>query len=276
TSVSSPARYDVSVKRGIAWLIAQQNDDGQIGPAEQGNVLIHAMATLALVEEFGLTRADHLKTPLRKACRWLCAVHALDNSGGFPWKVGGKAGMTTTVWAYMALTTARNVRVPPIDLPQQRVDELLEWFERSTRGQRIADFKGELLARTDVLPQSAVGAMSLFAVENGYELRGRKALRVISKNEPDLGQDTEDDRCDSRYLFFASMSQALGNQRNGTADEDWQDAFTETVLNSRVKEGAKEGSYEPRADYDGLYGRVLSTAFAALSIENPYRINLLK
>ncbi|MHC4840630.1 MAG: prenyltransferase/squalene oxidase repeat-containing protein [Planctomycetota bacterium] len=276
TSLASPARYDVSVRRGIKWLIAQQQDDGQIGPSSQGNVLIHSMATLALVEEFGLTRAEHLKTPLRKACRWLCAVRAVDNSGGFPWKVGGKAGMTTTVWAYMALTTARNVRVPPIDLPQQRVDELLEWYERHTRGNKITEFEGELLARTDVLPQSAAGAMSLFAVENGYELRGKKALRVISKNKPDVSQDTEDDRCDFRYLFFASMSQALGNQRGSRADEKWQEAFTDTVLESRIEEGGHEGSYLPRADYDSVYGRVLSTAYAALSIENPYRISLFK
>lgn len=276
TSLYSSANYDSTVRKGIDWLILQQNIDGQVGPGKQGNVLIHAMATLALVEEYGLTRDYRLKDPLRKACRWLSAVHAVDNSGGFPLKIGQKASMTTTVWAYMALATARNVRVPPIDLPQKRVDELLEWYERSTRGNKIMEFKGELLARTDVLPQSAVGAMSLFAQGDGYELRGKKALRVINRNKPDVSQDTKDDRCDFRYLFFSSMSQALGSQRGNYVSSEWNKAFVETVLSSRVQDGDHAGSYQPMADYDSVYGRVLSTAFAALSIENPYRITLFK
>ncbi|MCF6229112.1 MAG: hypothetical protein L3J82_10745, partial [Planctomycetes bacterium] len=276
TSESSPARYDFSVRRGIDWLITQQNEGGQIGPAAQGNVLIHAMATLALVEDFGLTRNHRLRAPLRKACRWLSNVHAVDNSGGFPWKIGQGAGMVTTVWAYMALTTARNVKVPPIDLPQKRIDELLEWYERCTRKGKVQKFEAVLLARTDVLPQSAVGALSLFAHENGYELRGKKALRVINSNKPDISQDTKDDRCDFRYLFFASMSQALGSQRGNSVNVEWNKAFTKTVLDSRIKEGKEDGSYQPIAEYDSIYGKVLSTAYAALSIENPYRISLLK
>lgn len=277
SSARSPVGYDSVVREAVAWLVSQQNEDGLIGPPLLGNVQAHAIATLALAEEFGMTRDWRLREPLRKACRWLCAVKAAD-SDGFPYKIDpdtgpGPASLTTSVWAYMALATARTVRVPPIDLPQQRLDGFIRWYSKATgieQREPLTD-QPELLASTDLLPSAAAGALSLFAIETDFEQRHATFLARISRDLPDLQAGTGDDRADMRYLFFGSLAKALHTQRGGTSAGQWQRAFAETLLYNQQH----DGSFDLGSNYARLYGRVFTTALAALSIENAYRVNLL-
>lgn len=276
-SEDSPLGYDEGVRDGIRWLISHQNESGRIGPADFENVLVHAMATLVLAEEFGMTRAHWIREPLRKASRWLSGVRAKD-SEGFPFDVGEEASLTTSVWAYMALATARHVRVPPVDLPPQRIEEFLSWFNERTRGTRPIVDTPPVIAHTELLPKAASSALSLFAVEAGWHDHGPALLRQINDEMPNLRagmvpheQRKKNDLSDVRYLFFGSLAQALNLQRNGEKSSEWHARFTDTVLNSQDD----DGSYESSSDYNDLYGRVLSTALVSLSIENAYRVSIL-
>lgn len=274
-SARSPVGYDSVVRGGMDWLLKQQNADGLIGPPLIGNVQAHAMATLALAEEFGMTRDWRLREPLRKACRWLCSVKAA-GSDGFPYKVGQgpeSASLTTSVWAYMALATARMVRVPPMDLPQQRLDDFIRWYSKATGIEQRAPLtdQPELLTRSDLLPSAAAGALSLFAVETDFEQRHATFMARIRHELPDLQAGRGQDRADMRYLFFGSLATALDAQRGATPEGNWQRAFAETLLRNQQRNGA----FMPASSYEEIYGQVFSTAMAALSIENAYRVNLL-
>jgi hypothetical protein len=271
TSTDSPTGYDSSVRRGIEWLLSIQRENGQFGPPELGNVMVHAMATLALAEEFGLTRANHLREPLRRACRWLCSIEASD-SAGFPFLVGREASLTTSVWAYMALATARHVRVPPIDLPEQRIRAFMEWFERTATTTTSSLHEDDrLLVRSDLLLNAAAGALNLFASEERAQA-GAAFMRRISREHPDLAPGQNADNNDVRYLFFGSLAQALNVQRGGQGATDWNAAFTRTILEHQHP----QGYFEPSSDYGSLYGRVYSAAMVALSIENAYRVNTIQ
>ncbi|MCA8916025.1 MAG: hypothetical protein KDB90_11480 [Planctomycetes bacterium] len=284
SSEKSPLGYDYTVNRGISWILKQQRDSGQIGPPAKGNVLVHAMATLALAEDFGMTRAPRLREPLRNACRWLCSVHATvkidekttEESGGFPFLLGKEASMSTTVWGYMALATARNVKVPPIDLPQQRIDELMEWYKAQTRGTvALADTP---VLGNELLANSAAAGMSLFATETDFENRASTYLSKINRELPNLTPpaspndiDSSRDNGDMRYLFFGSLSQALNDQRNGRKSKEWYGAFAKTLLANQKT----DGSWTASSQYFVLYGDVYSAAMAGLSIENAYRVSIL-
>lgn len=267
SSEESPVGYNWNVKRGIDWLIRQQNADGQIGPKGYDNVLIHAMATLALAEDFGLTRSPRLREPLRQACRWLCAVKA-DGSDGFPFKANGKASLTTSVWAYMALATARNVKVPPIDLPAQRINAFEDWYASVTGATMVLDDQRDLFV-DKLVPMSAAAALSLFAPQADHAQRADSLVRQVSRVNPDLKGKGE--VADMRYLFFGSLAIALKQQGGSRIAGEWQNRFAETLLQNQLANGA----YEPSGDYARLYGRVYDSALAALSIENAYRINLM-
>lgn len=277
SSVDSPLDYDWNVRRGIDWILEQQHESGQIGPVARGNVLVHAMATLALAEDFGMTRSHKLREPLRKACRWLCDVQAKD-SDGFPFLIGQDASMTVSVWAYMALATARNVRVPPIDLPRKRIDAFLAWY--SKQGKRTSEMTDvrPVLAQSDLLPVAGAAALNLFAEEAairaGEEFEGarRTYVREVNRAFPDLNSGTGVDNGDMRYLFFGSLTQALTLQREGRNSNEWYRRFTTTLLENQQGDGA----YKPGSEYGSLYGDAYAAAMAALSIENAYRVSILK
>ncbi len=276
SSTTSPMQYDVSVRRGLAWLLKSQRANGQFGPEAKGSVLVHAMATLALAEEFGLTRDARLREPLRAACRWLCAVQSVGPdgkaNGGFPFLIGQRASLMTSVWAYMALATARHVRVPPIDLPQQRLDAFLTWYDRETRGALLTD-EAALLVQSDLLPSAAAGALSLFAVDAGFDNLGPNFAQRVGRELPTLDPKASrrSDNSDVRYHFFGSLTCALNAQRGGAKAAEWQSTFAATVL----KHQNQQGWFEATSDYGSLYGRVLGTAMTALAIENAYRVSIL-
>jgi hypothetical protein len=271
--------YSLAVERGIAWILEQQakNADGQIGPESTGNVLVHAMGTLALAEEFGLTRRNDLREPLRKACRWLCAVKASD-SAGFPFLLDEPASMSTSVWAYMALATARNVQVPPIDLPKERIEEFMDWYKDQTRETLALSDVGPVLG-TELLADSAAAAMAQFSVlEVGDDLaeRTHQYTAKISRQPPNMTPpgpgDKPRDNGDVRYLFFGSIAQAINLQRKGTKSNEWNNAFVDTLLKNQKADGA----WASTGSYNNLYGDVFAVAMAGLSIENAYRVSIMK
>jgi hypothetical protein len=283
SSEYSPIGYAGNVDRGIKWLLEMQREDGQIGPLHLANVQIHAMATLALAEEYGLTRAHRLRTPLKLACRWLCNVQAQsvldweESSDGFPFKADelGRASLTTSVWAYMALATARHVKVPPIDLPQERIDAFMRWFETAPRHVDLLKDQPEILARGNLLPTAAGASLCLFAQEEGsdarFDSRQKEYLKRVVGESPDLKQGSSKDNGDARYLFFGSLAMALHQQKGGERAAAWNKDLAETLIATQMP----NGGFKPADEYGQIYGNVYATAFAALSIENAYRVNLL-
>jgi anti-sigma factor RsiW len=265
SSLRSPVGYDRNVQQAVGWLLDQQHENGLIGPARLANVQAHAMATLALAEEFGMTRAPELRDPLRRAALWLCDV---DQDGAFPFKLSDESSLTTGVWAYMALSTAETSGVPSSLLRQRRA-RFIDWYAGMTSFRRTGPLTdhSELLAGT-LLPTSASAALSLFATDSELTTRSRAYLDEINRGKPDL-TEKRTDRADMRYLFFGSLAMALDQRRGGTAHGPWQSELADTLIRNQQD----DGSYTPASDYGALYGRVYATAMAALSIENAYRIN---
>lgn len=274
SSARSELGYDGNVKKAIAWLLKQQQPNGKIGPAEYEIVYCHSIALLALVEEYALTGRNDLRAPIRKACRWLVESRADDNSGAFPYGRGQKPSLMTSVWAYMALDTARAVNVPDIDAPRARMDEVLRWFDGISNLEPLSDTLESVQAPEYLVPTAAAFALTFFPRENDYELR-RKSYQT-GLEYPDLRKDNKRANGDMRYLFFGSLGFALQNPLDGYQN-NWEQSYTTALTKNQLKDGINAGSYElGKGYYANLYGYVYQAAFAALSIENAYRVSLLK
>jgi hypothetical protein len=184
--------------------------------------------------------------------------------------------MSTSVWAYMALATARNVQVPPIDLPQKRIEEFLDWYEDQADGSTT--LKDEIVLGHELLANSAAAAMSQFVLEDEYlrDYTGKRdaLLPKINREAPNLNPpgNMDRDNGDMRYLFFGSMAQALDIQRTGRKANEWSAAFTRTLLQNQKP----DGTWASTSSYGSLYGDVYAVAMAGLSIENAYRVSILK
>lgn len=276
SSRRSELAFDGNVKNAIAWLLNQQQADGQIGPADYPIVLCHAIALLALVEEYALTGREDLRQPIRRACRWLSDSRATGEPGAFPYGRNQGPSLMTSVWAYMALSTAQAVHVPDIDAPKERLEELLRWFDRET-GKDILLEQADSAIKGDLLPSAAALALTYLPREGTYDIRRGQFAARLERDRPDLtprsGRD--DSACDMRYLFFGSLGQALASPRDGKLNA-WEQGFANTLVKHQIKDGPKAGSFELTGYYAGLYGHAYSAAMAALAIENAYRVALLQ
>lgn len=266
--------YNLNVRRGIDWLLRQQLPDGRIGPQGEPIVLAHAMATLALAEEFSMTRDWRVGTPLRNACRWLSSITAHDGSSGFPYRAGRNASLMTSVWAHMALATAIRAGVPQSDAPPERLEALMAWFGSQTRYDTpLTDAASEVLAQSELLPTSGAAALACLQEEPELKPRLESWLARMGKEPPTLETRAGDAR-DVRYMFLGSL--ALANHASDAAGEKWKAAMAATILSRQVKgeRDANEGAFESTSTYADIYGRAFSTAFTALSIENAWRVRV--
>jgi hypothetical protein len=230
------------------------------------------MATLALAEEFALTRDWRTGAALRNACRWLSGVRPVDESGGFPYRAGQPPSLMTSVWAHMALATATRAGVPEADASPQRIESLMGWFLTETRYDTpLTDAASEVAAKSELLPTAGAAALACLQDEPEGRQRLQEWLAHIGRTPPNVDA-RHGDASDMRYLFLGSL--AFANHAEGAAAARWQAAMSATLLSRQVKEGRHAGAFEPTSDYADIYGHVFSTAFAALSIENAWRVRV--
>lgn len=271
--------YDLHVRRAVGYLLKRQGEDGQIGPAGTPVVLSHAMALLVLLEDYALSGDRKLKRPIRKAARWLCETRAVAEDGStnaaFPYLRGQGPSLMTGVWAHMALATAARLNIPEADLPPERLDAFLDWFEAETRSGDVLKDQWEAL-NGDLVPSAAAASLTGFAEGRGFEMRKRRFFGRMNRELPDLEPTAQtleyNAPGDMRYLFFGSLARALSGE--GSADDAWRRAFARTLIERQTAEGAGKGSFAVSDYYAGLGGKVLGAAFAALSIENAWRVTL--
>lgn len=276
SSAVSELDYQRHVGKAIDWLLKQQNEDGQIGPAQRGIVYCHAIALMALIEDFALTGRYDLRAPIRKACRWLVESRPNDGSGAFPYGRGGGASLMTSVWGYMALETARVVKVPDVDAPKARMDELLTWFDNITNKEPLLDTNEAMQGPEELIPTAAAYSLTFFPREGTYEMRRSSYQSKLFEELPDVRKDNSRANGDMRYLFFGSLAHAQQNPLDGKLN-GWEQAFANTLIKNQIRTGHNTGSFElGKGYYAGLYGHVYQAAFAALAIENAYRVSLLK
>jgi hypothetical protein len=115
TEKSRPwSRYRGLMRRGLDFLLAAQADDGWIGGDDP--TINHAMATHALIEAYEWTgdvqvKAAAIRAVDALAARQLRQPDAPEERGGWPAdSAGATADTPTTLWAAMAMKSARNAR----------------------------------------------------------------------------------------------------------------------------------------------------------------------
>jgi hypothetical protein len=125
------------VREGLRWLRERQKENGSFTPA-RAFMYNEALATMALAEAYGLSRAQALRRPAQDAVDFLVAAQKIDESGSLSgWRYGSRAELesereeravddgsyfqelmdsdiSVTCWVVMALKSARaaGLRVP--------------------------------------------------------------------------------------------------------------------------------------------------------------------
>ena len=280
------------VARGLRSLKNVQDAEGCFGArASSHYVYDHAIASLAMVEAYGMTYASTLKGPAQKGLEFL----ALARNPYGAWRYGIKPGdndTSVTGWTMMALKSARLVnasdaargRSPSFAIDEDAFDGIRSWIDRMTdpdSGRVGYQQRGSGPARTpervDAFPaersesMTAVGVLArVFLGENPATSKPiASGVRLCRARLPTW--NTSDGSLDMYYWYYATLAMF---QVGGDAWHAWDGAMKSAMVDTQRTDGdyaAYKGSWDPLDVWGADGGRVYSTAVLALCLEVYYR-----
>lgn len=267
-----------AVRRGVDWLLAQQQESGLIGePLGHSFLYGHAIGLMALSEAATLSggvAGEALAEPVQRAVAF--AERARNPYGAWRYDVPPVGDNDTSVTGWMALALAAAVDAGAA-VEQGCFDGTLGWLREVTDKQtgrvgyteagssssRIPGVNDEY----PVDPTETLTAESIFvrAVMGGLAegdelLEKQKGLLLRKLPEHDLEGRTTD----PYYWYFGSLA---AFQCGGELWRAWQPAL-EKALSAAQSE---DGSFPPEGPWDSIGGRVQSTSLGAMSLAVQYR-----
>ncbi|MGQ9574023.1 MAG: hypothetical protein ACUVUC_01770 [Thermoguttaceae bacterium] len=274
-------RYEATVRRGIDWLVQNQQPDGCLSrPATDQNRFTrsygHAIGTIVLCEAYGMTGDPILREPAERAVQFIC--RSQDPAAG-GWRYEPQVGSDTSVsgWKLMALKSAQ---MAGLEVPEGVLGRVSDWLDaaQSADGSRYAynpfapDTDLEREGRRPNLPMTAEGL--LMRIYLGWD-RNNPALNAgaayLLENLPDEGPPQNRLR-DVYYWYYATQ---VMFQLQGAPWKAWFGRLCPLLEKSQVARGPLAGSWDPQEPVRDRWahagGRLYVTALSLLMLEVPYR-----
>ncbi len=118
------------VSAGMQYLLDKVSAEGHIGNRQNGQYMYgHGIATIALAEIYGQTRAAGMRPRLEKAVKLIIACQ--NKEGGWRYRpVAQDADISVTVLQVVALRSAKNAG---LDVPQKTLDDAVGYVRNCQR-----------------------------------------------------------------------------------------------------------------------------------------------
>lgn len=241
------------VSNALKFLITRQDKEGCLVDRNETKYMYdHIVATLALSEAHGRTRAEGLKAPLEKAVAFLVAAQ----NPGKGWRYSPKCGdndTSVTSWALLAL---RSAEISGIAVPKQAFEDGQAWIRSLTdeKGRPGYTHKGQgkiYLGTPRFDDHETRVALALLTCP------GAPGLDLVKRDVPDAGKK----QVDFLYWFLA------GAALRRAADPAWAE-WKKSLLQILRRLQDKDGSW-PAADAHSTddAGPIYATAINTLTLE---------
>jgi hypothetical protein len=251
--------FGSNVVKGARFLITSaREEDGYLG-GSRGNMYAHAMATLTLLELWGMSSDEQLKPVLEKAVRlivgsqnryggWRYSPQAIDHPHG--------ADISVTIMQVMALRAAKN---SGLNVPPQTMENALTYinscYDRRTGGYAYQPGGGPGFART----AAGLCVLQLTGKYDAQEIeRGIKYLK---------------DNARERHHFFYGHYYAAHAMYQVGRDEKYRDEWKnwyENIRRELLKDQGGDGSWSKGREFDsGSPGPVYQTSIAVIILSVP-------
>lgn len=252
--------YHGAIRRGIRFLVGQQDVGGRVGPVCANAMYNHGMATVALLKARRLdpgkawTDADAGDQAVDFACA------AQKESGGWGYSEGseGAANTSITVWQLQSLMLAEAMGRREL---APRIERSMAWL----RG--MVDVNGRMgYSREEASPNgyetlTAAGILCLLAGDSHPKDNDRVALLVRSLEASAGRQGKTID-----YYRWYFMTQAL-QSTGSTASKEVAGHMQELLIAQQAQKGPGAGSWELGDRWSPAGGRIYTTSMALLSLE---------
>lgn len=271
-------QFGETVKKGLQWLIRQQDPEGCVGERGQKHLYNHATAALALCEGYGMTGTDALHQPAQKAIDFLVAAQ----NPGKGWRYSSRAGdndTSVTGWAVMALKSAE---LSKISFPASAFSGALNWLNEATEkngycrvgytqtgtGKVYVPGKNEQFA--DHASMSAVAVLSRIFIQKSPKEPALTAVNLLSGDLPAW----KSGEVDFYYWYYASLALFQYDGPKGAFWAKWNEPMKNVIVPHQklATHGCENGSWDPSEDRWGFEGgRVYAAAINCLTLEVYYR-----
>lgn len=259
------SRHQGAVRRGLEWLLAHQQDNGDlhVGGSGSAHMYSHAIAAMALCEAYGLSRDPKLRDPAERAIRFIAAAQN-EATGGWRYKPGQPGDTSVFGWQLFAL---RSADLAGFAIPRTTLKGAAKFLN-----QVAADAKKITYAyqpggpATAVMTAEALVARQLMGWPRDHPSLVKGAGRVAA----DLGRSNQRN---IYYWYYAT--QLLHNMKNKDW-ERWNPLVREALIASQVTDDScAKGSWDPfapdRDRWGASGGRLFQTALSVLTLEVYYR-----
>jgi hypothetical protein len=244
-----------------------QKEDGSFSK----NNYVHAIATMAVAEAYGMTHSPLLKNMAQKA---VDVIVARQNEY-LGWNYQGpnaRNDTSVTGWQAMALKSAK---ASDLDIGNSfegvinHMNKVTPEIQGGSYPMLTGDVAYTYNSTTGALGHrngrlTAIGLLSrVFAGEDTKGDTARAHANMILKKLP-----AQSNNMDFYRWYYATLAMF---QMGGTYWKEWNNAMKNTLCSTQVKGGCADGSWDPNVSYGNRGGRVFATAVGCLSLEVYYR-----
>jgi hypothetical protein len=252
---------DGVVKPGVLTLAKKFLLSGQSKvPASEGfmnagNMYSHGMATLALVEMYGMDPDPELEDGTRKAVNLILRTQGAEGGWDYqPSATGGSRDLSVSVMQIVAMRAAANAEIP---VPETAIKKAIAYVraKANTGG-------GYGYAGPGAGPQtSAAGCLSLqlLGAYNDPQI-GKTLDYLVATTKPENWRGSGA----NYYYYFHYYAIQAFYQHGGKHWNDWHPRIREVLLTNQNKDGSWDVPDGAEGTYNSPDSKVYATALATL------------
>ena len=284
--------YRSAIGKGLRYLKNMQDPEGCFGPrTHQQFIYNHAIASLAMVEIYGMTHSPLFKLPAQRALDFIATAR----NPYFAWRYGVKPGDNDTsiaTWMTMVLKSAalinaearRRGKTPPLSIDNGAFEGTRNWLDKMTdpltgrvgyiqRGQGSARPKAlvDRFPNDEVFGMTAAGLFTRIML--GEDPRKsevlRKSAELVRTHPPQWKPNTG--HMDMYYWFYGALAM---HQLGGAYYKAWKPGIYGQIEKAQRLDTdycQYKGSWDPIGPWGSDGGRVYATALMALTIQTVHR-----
>jgi hypothetical protein len=264
-------KYSDHVKRGIKWLIDNQDQDGALLASRVGTFMYeHAIGTFALAEACAVRRASGqnddptLREAATRAIKFIEDIQ--HNDGGWRYSTNEAEGSDVSVTGRVMLAL-KSAREAGIEVKQETIERLKKYFESCETGGMTGYTRGS--GPSDSM--TAVGMLThlLLLKEPEHPLVASSSKHLASQADR-YGKQVKNGNTEFYTLYNGTLAMY---QVGGERWNQWNNAIRDGIVAAQKRgNGCERGSWDSNHTLGGNSGgRIYSTALATLMLEVYYR-----
>jgi hypothetical protein len=266
--------YKKNVAAGLAWMIANQESNGDLraGYLRQAGMYAHGQATIVLCEALAMTGDQKLQEPAQLAINFI--EDAQHDQGGWRYQPGQAGDTSVFGWQMMALQSGR---APQLNLDVDDATlKLADYFlDQVAVPARFANRAKTPLPRGSAYcyqrGRGPTAAMTAEAILCRIYLGWKKRDPRLSSAVKWLITDHLPNQREPNLYYWYYGTQVM-HHYGGQSWKTWNDRMRELLISSQETRGKYPGSWDPREfEWGPRGGRIYTTSLAVCTLEVYYR-----